>query len=82
MSSPGFPQSDADKAALRDLSDVPVRMFVGELDGSWASAMEEAFRTLTDAGADVTFEVLAGQDHFIGTLTDGVRVFDELDALR
>jgi predicted esterase len=79
---PGFPQSETDKAALTTISGVPIRMFVGETDESWATSMEEAFRTLADAGVDVTLEVVAGQDHFILSMTDGVRVFDELDALR
>lgn len=79
---PGFPRSDEDKAALSDLAGVPVRMFAGETDTSWVESMQAAFDTLNGFDADVTFDVLDGEGHVMASLADGVRVFDELDALR
>lgn len=79
---PGFPGSDADKAALEDLTDVPIRMFAGENDTAWVEPMQETLATLTDLGADATLEVVPGEGHIIGALSDGVRIFDELDASR
>lgn len=79
---PGFPRNDEDRAALADLTDIPVRMFVGETDTSWVTPMEETLQQLTDLGGDVTLEIMPGEGHVIRGLSDGVRVFDELDAAR
>ncbi len=79
---PGFPRSEEDRAALRALVDVPVRMFAGENDTGWVGPMQDALTTLTDLGADATLEIFPGEGHIIGALRDGVRIFDELDALR
>lgn len=79
---PGFPGSDADKAALEDLVGVPIRMFAGENDTAWVAPMQETLATLTGLGADVTLEIVPGEGHIIGALSDGVRIFDELDASR
>ena len=79
---PGFPQSESDREMLGRLVDVPVRMFVGENDGAWIGPMEEVHAALTDLGGDVMLEVFPGEGHVIVSLSDGVRIFDELDALR
>jgi pimeloyl-ACP methyl ester carboxylesterase len=79
---PGFPRTEEDQAALSGLVDVPVRMFAGENDTGWVGPMQEALTTLTDLGADVTLEIFPGEGHIIGALSDGVQIFDELDALR
>ena len=79
---PGFARGDDDKAALADLADIPVRLFVGEQDTNWVSSGQTTFDVLDEAGADVVLEIVPGEGHSIGTLRDGVRVFDELDAAR
>jgi pimeloyl-ACP methyl ester carboxylesterase len=79
---PGFPSSEEDQAALGDLVDVPVRMFAGENDPGWVAPMQETVATLTELGADATLEIFPGEGHIIGALSDGVQIFDELDALR
>lgn len=79
---PGFAQSGDDQRALSDLSDVPVRMFVGQNDSEWVTAMRNTQERLDDAGGDVTLEIVPGAGHIIEGLWDGVRIFDELDALR
>jgi pimeloyl-ACP methyl ester carboxylesterase len=79
---PGFPRSEEDRAALGGLVDVPVRMFAGENDSGWVAPMQEALAALTGLGADATLEIFPGEGHIIGALSDGVQIFDELDALR
>lgn len=80
---PGFPRTDADRAVLESVvAEIPVRMFVGADDTPWVAPMEEARDALLASGGDVTLEILPGEGHIIGALRDGVRIFDELDALR
>jgi pimeloyl-ACP methyl ester carboxylesterase len=79
---PGFPRSEEDRAALDDLVDVPVRMFAGENDSGWVAPMQETVAALTGLGADATLEIFPGEGHIISALSDGVQIFDELDALR
>jgi len=79
---PGFPSNDADTDALSSLTGIPVRMFVGSRDADWIEPMEEAQAALEDLGGDVQLEIVADSGHIIPSLSDGVRVFDELDAAR
>ncbi len=79
---PGFPASDADIEALETLIDIPVHMFVGGRDLGWIDPMEETASRLTELGGDVTYEVFPDEGHVIQALSDGVRIFDELDAAR
>lgn len=79
---PGFARSDEDRAALPLLADIPVRLFVDSEDMSWIPAMQEAHDILLNSGADVTLEIFAGEGHIIESLSDGVRIFDELEATR
>jgi poly(3-hydroxybutyrate) depolymerase len=79
---PGYPRSDDDRAALDELASVPVRMFVGETDTGWREPMEATEVSILDLGGDVTLEIVAGEGHIIGALSDGVRIFAELDAAR
>ncbi len=79
---PGFPRSDEDTAALETLRDIPVRLFVGEEDTGWVAPMQETLATLTDLGGDVTLDIRAGEGHVMQSLSNGVQIFDELDANR
>lgn len=79
---PGFPRDDAARDALPQLADVPVRMFVGETDTGWVEPMQETADALDELGGDVTLEIVPGEGHIIGELRDGIRIFDELDAIR
>ena len=79
---PGFPRSDADKNALEDLTNVPVTMFVGGEDTTWITPMEDAEAELIALGGDVELEIFPGEGHIIDSLSDGVRIFDEMDAAR
>lgn len=79
---PGFPTSDADRDALDRLTAIPVHLFVGERDTSWVAPMSEAADRLDELGGDVTYEVFPDEGHIISALSDGVRIFDELDDAR
>ncbi|RLE23871.1 MAG: hypothetical protein DRJ50_05480 [Actinobacteria bacterium] len=79
---PGYPRSEEDVQALAGLTDIPVRMFAGETDTGWVEPMQQAEATLDELGGDVVLVVFPGEGHIIGALSDGVQVFDELDAAR
>ncbi len=79
---PGFPRTEDEIAAFPDLLDIPVRMFVGGNDPSWIAPMEAANEAMTELGIDSTIEIFEGEGHIITALSDGVRVFEELDAVR
>ena len=79
---PGFARSAEDQAALDELTAVPIRMFVGGDDLGWIEPMHTTVNRLNESGGDATLEVFAGEGHIIGSLRDGTRIFDELDALR
>ncbi len=78
---PGF-ASDDDQGALESIANIPVRMFVGETDTGWVESMQDTLETLTRFGGDATLEIVPGAGHIIDELSDGVRIFDELDMLR
>ena len=79
---PGYAQSDEDKAALAGLTEVPIRMFAGENDTGWVVPMQETEAAVNDIGGDAVLLVFPGEGHIIGALSDGVQIFDELDAAR
>jgi pimeloyl-ACP methyl ester carboxylesterase len=79
---PGYPRSDADREALGGLAGIPVRMFVGGEDATWIGPMEDTEEALVALGGDVGLEIVPDEGHIIGSLSDGVRIFDELDAAR
>jgi len=79
---PGFPYTDADADRLGRLAELPIRMYVGGDDVQWIDPMADAEMRLSELGADVVLEVFEGEGHTIDSLGDGVRLFDELDAVR
>ena len=79
---PGYPRSDGDREALGGLAGIPVRMFVGGEDATWITPMEDTEAALLALDGDAELEILPGEGHIIGSLSDGVRIFDELDAAR
>jgi hypothetical protein len=79
---PGFPRTDDDLDRLDRLAGLPIKMFVGGTDLQWIDPMQDAAERLDRFGGDVAFEVLDGEGHIMESLSDGVRVFDELDAER
>ena len=79
---PGFPRNDDDLGRLAGLVGLPIKMYVGGTDLQWIDPMDDAAMQLSELGADVVLEVFKGEGHIIDSLSDGVRLFDELDALR
>jgi len=78
---PGFPRTDADVANLAELADTPIGMFVGGNDPGWITPMQDAATALAELGGDVVLEIAPDEGHIIGSLSDGVRIFDELEAI-
>lgn len=79
---PGFPPNQEDTAKLELLKDIPVAMFVGELDSGWRTAMEEVQAALEALGGSVTLEVEAGEGHILREGLNGAKLFDVLDGFR
>ncbi len=79
---PGSPRSDADSAALAELTDVPVRMFVGGNDTGWIPPAEAAAEALTDLGGDVELTIFPGEGHVMTSTQDGTVVFELLESFR
>ncbi len=79
---PGFPQSEDDQAALAQLVDVPIRLYVGGTDTSWIRPAEQAANTFEALGGDVELTVFEGEGHIIDSTRDGVIVFEQLESFR
>ena len=79
---PGFPRGDADRAALGNIADIPVRLYAGETDTQWVENGETTFATLTELGGDVELTVFDGEAHFPESTRNGVVLFEELESFR
>lgn len=79
---PGFARSDTDRAALAELVDVPVRLFVGETDTQWVDAGRETADLLADAGGDVELTIFPGEGHIMTSTADGTLLFALLESFR
>jgi len=79
---PGFPESDADEAALTELADLRFSMFVGSEDTGWLNEMTKTRDTLESLGASASLDVREGEGHIMASLSDGVDIFDALDKSR
>jgi hypothetical protein len=79
---PGFPESDADEAALVELADLQFAMFVGSEDAGWLNEMSATRDTLEALGANVTLDVRQGEGHIMSSLSDGADIFEALENSR
>lgn len=79
---PGSPRSDADTAALAELTTVPVRMFVGGNDTGWIPSAESAAEMLTELGGDVELTIFPGEGHVMTSTQDGTIIFELLESFR
>lgn len=79
---PGFPRGDADRAALGNIADIPVRLYAGETDTQWVENGETTLATLTELGGDVELTVFDGEAHFPESTRNGVVLFEELESFR
>lgn len=79
---PGFPRSDEDKASLAQLTEVPIRMYVGGIDADWISPAEDTATAFSELGGDIELTIFDGEGHFVRSLADGVLLFEELESFR
>ena len=79
---PGFPRGDADRAALTDIADIPIRLYAGETDTVWVENAEETLAALIDLGADVELTVFPGEGHVPASTRDGTILFEQLESFR
>ena len=79
---PGYPAQGAETDALADVKNIPFTLWVGGADTPWIAQMEVARDVLEELGKDVTYAVFQDAPHVIPELTDGVEIFDVLDAAR
>ena len=79
---PGYPDSPDDPTALEKFSEIPISMFVGGDDPGWIAPMTATRDTLEDLGASVSLEIREAEGHVMGSLSNGVDVFDFLDSQR
>ena len=81
---PGFPRGDADRAALSNLVDIPVRLYAGETDTVWVENAQTTLDALTelDDGVDAELTVFAGEGHVPSSTRDGTLLFENLESFR
>ena len=79
---PGYPPSERDSTKLELLATMPVYMWVGGEDTSWVQAMEATAAELRVYGGEVQLNVLPGEPHVLQSITNGVSIFDALNASR
>lgn len=77
---PGFPPTGEDDKNLSKLKNMRITMFVGETDQPWRDRSEETARTLRDIGGNVQLNVIAGEGHFLRSLT-GAGIAPLIEAL-
>ncbi len=79
---PGYPADAGDEARLVELTDIPVRLYVGGDDPAWVAGSQAAADALSALGGDVELTIVPDEPHIISTLSDGVAIFDDLDEMR
>lgn len=79
---PGFPRSEDDQAALAQLVDVPIRLYVGGTDTGWIEPAEQAANTIEAIGGDVDLTIFEGEGHVMDSTRDGTILFEQLESFR
>jgi len=78
---PGYPTDPQDENRLDRLMDIPVVMYVGQLDTEWVEAMDTFHDQMTAAGVDAVYNVLPLEEHVIQGLSPK-SLFQILDDFR
>ena len=78
---PGYALPE-DIGVLETVGDIPFTMWVGGADTPWIAPGQETFDRLVDLGKEAFFEIIEGAPHVIPELTDGVEIFQALEAAR
>lgn len=81
LAAPGFPAEGTDTAALEELVQLPVSMFVGGDDLAWSIPMVVTRDRLEQLEAEVRLTSFPGEGHQPPSLT-GKLLFDELERMR
>jgi pimeloyl-ACP methyl ester carboxylesterase len=81
MAFPGYPTDPEDENRLDRLVDIPVVMYVGQLDTDWVETMDTFHDQMTAAGVDAIFTVLPLEEHVIQGLSPE-SLFQILDTFR
>ncbi len=79
---PGFPQAPADRSAFADLTNVPIRMFVGGLDEPWIGPSEDTVDAVEQVGGDISLTIFEGEGHVMNSTRDGTVLFEQLESFR
>ena len=79
---PGFPSSGSDRDAMENLTDIPIRLYVGGNDTPWLEPMRETSTDMAVLGGRLSLEVFPGEDHIIASTYDGRVVFEQLESFR
>lgn len=79
---PGFPPTPADNDALADLTDVPIRLFVGGLDEPWIGPSQDTVAQVEALGGDIALTVFEGEGHVMNSTRDGSVLFEQLESFR
>ncbi|MFO0831754.1 MAG: nuclear transport factor 2 family protein [Phycisphaerales bacterium] len=77
---PGHPPTAADFAKLARIKDIPVTMFVGELDTRWHDEGQKTEDKLKKLGGRVKFEIVKGEGHVMNLKPKDL--FDLFEAAR
>lgn len=78
---PGFPDG-SDNDALGELTDIPVRVYVGGNDTPWIEPAETAVNEISRLGGNATLRIFEGENHIIASTYDGQVVFQQLERFR
>lgn len=79
---PGFARTGGDRDALAELTEIPVRIYVGGTDTAWIDGAEETVDVFVRAGGDIQLQTFPGEGHVIQSTSDGTIVFEQLERFR
>ncbi len=79
---PGFPRNSNDRAALGELADIPIRLYVGETDTNWVGPSEQTVTEFRALDGDIELTIFPGEGHVMQSTADGTLVFAELESFR
>lgn len=79
---PGFPSSGSDRDAMENLTDIPIRLYVGGNDAAWLEPMQETSTDMAILGGRLSLEIFPGENHIVESTYDGRIVFEQLESFR
>ena len=79
---PGYPRTEEEFQKLGRLKDMPIALFVGELDTGWIQRMKATRDEIARLEGHVSLEIIPNEGHVIRSLAGGKRLFELLDSFR